>query len=225
MRILVVEDEKKVASFLKKGLQAEGYAVDVAYDGAEGSYLAENVDYDLIILDILLPNKDGIEVLKELRKKGIHTPVLLLTARDGVEDKVLGLDSGADDYLTKPFAYEELLARVRALMRRGEGEGVRELRYADLVLDPLRRKAIRGGKEIELTTREYSLLEYMIRNPEKVLTRAMIAEHVWDYTFDTLSNVIDVYINHLRNKIDRGFPKRLIHTVRGAGYMLKEEET
>lgn len=223
MRILVVEDEKKVANFLKKGLQAEGYAVDVAYDGSEGAYLAENTDYDLIILDILLPKRNGIEVLKEIRRKGIRTPVLLLTARDGVEDKVLGLDSGADDYLTKPFAYEELLARVRALMRRGEE--LKELRYADLILDPLKRKAIRDGREIDLTTREYALLEYMIRNPEKVLTRAMIAEHVWDYTFDTMSNVIDVYINHLRNKIDKGFSRRLIHTIRGAGYMLKEEET
>ncbi len=223
MRVLVVEDEEKVASFLKKGLQAEGYAVDVAHDGVEGEYLAIHTDYDVIILDILLPKKSGIDLLKEIRKRGIRTPVLLLTARDSVEDKVVGLDSGADDYLTKPFAYEELLARVRALMRRGEGEGLRELRYGDLVLNPLTRKAVRAGKEIELTAREYALLEYMIRNPEKVLTRAMIAEHVWDYTFDSFSNVIDVYINHLRNKIDKGFPTRLIHTVRGAGYILKEE--
>lgn len=224
MRILVVEDEKKVASFLKKGLQAEGYAVDMAYDGMEGEFLALNTDYDVIILDILLPKKNGIDLLKEIRKKGVRTPVLLLTAMDSVEDKVIGLDSGADDYLTKPFAYEELLARVRALMRRGEGEGIGELRYGDLVLNPLTRKAVRGGKEIDLTTREYALLEYMIRNPEKVLTRTMIAEHVWDYTFDSFSNVIDVYINHLRNKIDKGFPTKLIHTVRGAGYILKEKK-
>lgn len=223
MRILVVEDEKKVASFIRKGLQAEGYAVDVAYDGVEGEFLAENNDYDVIVLDIMLPRKNGLEILKGLRDKGIKIPVLLLTARDSIDDRVKGLDSGADDYLTKPFAYEEFLARLRALLRRGKGDAVVELKYADLSLNPLTRKAIRQDTEIELTAKEYALLEYFLRNPERVLTRTMIAEHVWDYNFDSFSNIIDVYVNHLRNKIDKGFSKPLIHTVRGVGYILKEE--
>ncbi|HAG49746.1 MAG: DNA-binding response regulator [Deltaproteobacteria bacterium GWC2_42_51] len=223
MRILVAEDEKKVAGFIKKGFEEESYAVDVAYDGVEGEYLASTNDYDVIIMDIMLPKKNGIEVIKDLRTRDIKTPILLLTARDTIEDKVRGLDSGADDYLSKPFAFEELLARVRALLRRKDF-GVTELKFADLVLDQATRKAKRGDKTIDLTSKEYGLLEYFLRNPNKVLTRTMIAEHVWDYTFDSDTNVIDVYVNHLRSKVDKDFPKKLIHTARGIGYILREEE-
>jgi len=223
MRILVVEDEKKVEGFIKKGLEEESYAVDVAYDGIEGEYLASTNDYDVIILDIMLPKKNGIDVVRNLRSKDIKTPVLLLTARDAVDDKVKGLDSGADDYLSKPFAFEELLARVRALMRR-KGYGITELKFADLVLDQATRKAKRGDILIDLTSKEYGLLEYFLRNPNKVLTRTMIAEHVWDYSFDSDTNIIDVYVNHLRNKIDKEPFKKLIHTVRGIGYIVKEGE-
>lgn len=223
MRILVVEDEKKVAGFIKKGFLEESYAVDVAYDGVEGEYLASTNEYDVIILDIMLPKKNGIDVVKDLRTRDIKTPALLLTARDTVEDKVKGLDSGADDYLSKPFAFEELLARVRALMRRKD-YGLAELKFADLILDQATRKAKRGDIFIDLTSKEYGLMEYFLRNPNKVLTRTMIAEHVWDYTFDSDTNIIDVYVNHLRNKIDKEPFKKLIHTVRGVGYILKEEE-
>ena len=223
MRILVVEDEKKVEGFIKKGLEEESYAVDVAYDGVEGEYLASTNDYDVIILDIMLPKKSGVDVVRDLRNKEIKTPVLLLTARDTVDDKVKGLNSGADDYLSKPFAFEELLARVRALMRR-KGYGITELKFADLVLDQATRKAKRGDIVIDLTSKEYGLLEYFLRNPNKVLTRTMIAEHVWDYSFDSDTNIIDVYINHLRNKIDKEPFKKLIHTVRGIGYIVKEGE-
>lgn len=222
MRILVVEDEKKVAGFIKKGLEEESYAVDIAYDGVEGEYLAATNEYDVIILDIMLPKKSGVDVVKDLRIKGIKIPVLLLTARDTVEDKVKGLDSGADDYLSKPFAFEELLARVRALMRRKD-YGITELKFMDIILDQATRKAKRGDVTIDLTSKEYGLLEYFLRNPNKVLTRTMIAEHVWDYTFDSDTNVIDVYVNHLRSKVDKDFPTKLIHTVRGIGYILKEE--
>jgi heavy metal response regulator len=223
MRILIVEDEKKVEGFIKKGLEEESYAVDVAYDGVEGEYLASTNDYDVIILDIMLPKKNGIDVVKHLRSKDIKTPVLLLTARDAVDDKVKGLDSGADDYLSKPFAFEELLARVRALLRR-KGYGITELKFADLVLDQATRKAKRDDTVIDLTSKEYGLLEYFLRNPNKVLTRTMIAEHVWDYSFDSDTNIIDVYVNHLRNKIDKEPFKKLIHTVRGIGYTVKEGE-
>ena len=223
MRILIVEDEKKVGGFIKKGLLEESYAVDVAYDGVEGEYLASTNDYDVIILDIMLPKKSGVDVVRDLRNKEIKTPVLLLTARDTVDDKVKGLNSGADDYLSKPFAFEELLARVRALMRR-KGYGITELKFADLVLDQATRKAKRGDIVIDLTSKEYGLLEYFLRNPNKVLTRTMIAEHVWDYSFDSDTNIIDVYVNHLRNKIDKEPFKKLIHTVRGIGYIVKEGE-
>src|SRR3989338_1945621 len=223
MRILVVEDEKKVEGFIKKGLEEESYAVDVAYDGVEGEYLASTNDYDVIILDIMLPKKSGVDVVRDLRNKEIKTPVLLLTARDAVDDKVKGLNSGADDYLSKPFAFEELLARVRALMRR-KCYGITELKFADLVLDQATRKAKRGDIVIDLTSKEYGLLEYFLRNPNKVLTRTMIAEHVWDYSFDSDTNIIDLYVNHLRNKIDKEPFKKLIHTVRGIGYIVKEGE-
>ena len=223
MRILVVEDEKKVASFIKRGLAEEGYAVDVAPDGEEGVGMALDGVHDLIILDIHLPKMDGLGVLQELRKKKMDTPVLLLTVRATIEDKVLGLDAGADDYLTKPFAFEELLARVRALLRRRADAEPPVIQIADLTLDPARRLVSRGNAKIDLTPKEYALLAYFMRNPGRVLTRTMISEHVWDYTFDTITNVIDVYVNYLRKKIDTGRERKLIHTIRGVGYVLKAE--
>jgi heavy metal response regulator len=223
MRVLVVEDERKVAQFIKKGLEEEGYAADLAFDGEEGLNMALDRVHDLILLDISLPKMDGLRVLKKLREEKVATPVLLLTVRAAIEDKVLGLDSGADDYLTKPFAFQELLARIRALLRRKAEAGSPLLRFADLILDPARRLVTRGEEKIELTSKEFSLLEYFLRNPGRVLSRAMISEHVWDYDFDTESNVIDVYVNYLRRKIDSGRKKKLIHTVRGAGYVLEEE--
>ncbi len=222
MRILVVEDEKKVASFIKRGLEEENFAVDVAYDGDEGLYLAENNPYDVILMDLMLPKKDGLSVIRELRDKEISTPVLCLTAKDSVEDIVSGLDSGSDDYLTKPFAFGELLARVKALARRTAKDRGAEIYFADLRLDPVTHKVWRANKEIDLTAKEYGLLEYFMRHPNEVLTRAMIAEHVWDYTFDSFTNIIDVYVNYLRKKVDRDFDKKLIHTVRGVGYVLRE---
>ena len=223
MRILVVEDEKKVASFIKRGLEEEDFAVDVAFDGEEGLYLAENNPYDVILMDLMLPKKDGLTVIRELRGKDISTPVLCLTAKDSVEDIVSGLESGSDDYLTKPFAFGELLARVKALVRRISKDRGAEVHFADLRLDPVTHKIWRSDKEIDLTAKEYALLEYFMRNPNEVLTRAMIAEHVWDYTFDSFTNIIDVYVNYLRKKVDRDYDKKLIHTVRGVGYVLKEE--
>jgi len=223
MRLLVVEDEKKVASFIKQGLEEEGYAVDVAQDGEDGLAMALDRVHDLIILDIGLPKKDGLQVLHELQKQNIPTPVLLLTVRATIEDKVIGLDSGADDYLPKPFAFQELLARVRALLRRRSDIGPSLLQYADLTLDPARRTVLRGGKKIELTAKEFSLLDYFMRNPERVLTRTMILDHVWDYAFDPMTNVIDVYVNYLRKKIDADREPKLIHTIRGVGYVLKLE--
>ncbi len=223
MRFLVVEDEKKVARFIKKGLEEEGYAVDVASDGEEGLGMALDGVHDLIILDIQLPRMDGLGVLHELRRTKMTTPVLLLTVRAAIEDKVLGLDAGADDYLTKPFAFQELLARIRALLRRRIEAEAPVLQVADLTLDPAKRLVARGGEKIELTPKEFTLLAYFMRNPGRVLTRTMIAEHVWDYDFDTMTNVIDVYVNYLRKKIDAGRESKLIHTVRGAGYMLKAE--
>jgi heavy metal response regulator len=224
MRILVVEDEKKVASFLKKGLEEECYAVDCAYDGEEALFMVEANDYDLVLLDIMLPKIDGLEVLLRVRDKGFNLPVLMLTAKDSVEDVVRGLDAGGDDYLTKPFAFAELLARVRALLRRKEREPAGELQVADLVLDPVSHRVIRGEEEIELTTKEYALLEYLMRHANRVVTRTMISEHVWDYHFDPMTNVIDVYVNHLRRKIDLNPSHKLIHTIRGVGYMVKGTE-
>ena len=221
MRILIVEDEKKVAAFIKKGLEEETYAVDIASDGEEGLHLGEQNPYDLIILDLMLPKINGLDILSHLRAKKIETPILLLTATDSVEDKVEGLNQGADDYLTKPFAFSELLARIRVLLRRGKTETKTTLEIADLTLDLVSHKVNRGNEEIELTGKEYSLLEYFMRNQEKVLTRTMIAEHVWDYNFDTFTNVIDVYVNHLRKKIDKNFPAKLLHTLRGVGYVMK----
>lgn len=222
MRILVVEDEQKVAGFIQRGLEEEDYVVDVAVDGEEGVEKALNTSFDLILLDMMLPKKDGLAVIRELREKEITTPILCLTARDAVDDKVAGLDVGADDYLAKPFAFAELVARCRALMRRSCNDRGAEIRFADLRLDPVSHQVWRADKEIELTSKEYALMEYFMRNPNQVLTRTMIAENVWDYSFDSFTNIIDVYVNYLRNKVDRDYEKKLIHTVRGAGYVLKE---
>lgn len=223
MRILVVEDEKKVASFIQRGLEGEGFTVEVAYDGESGVEMASKSSFDLILMDVMLPKMDGLQAIKTLRENGVDYPVLCLTAKDTVEDIVSGLDSGSDDYLTKPFAFAELLARVRALVRRGTQERGAEITYADLRLDPVAHKVWRGDSEIDLTAKEYALLEFFMRNPETTLTRTMIAEHVWDYTFDSFTNIIDVYVNYLRKKVDRDYAKKLIHTVRGIGYVLKED--
>jgi len=223
MRLLVVEDEKKVANFIRKGLEEEGYAVDLAHDGEEGLGMALDQVHDLIILDISLPKMDGIGMLKKLRDANLKTPVLLLTVRATIEDKVLGLDSGADDYLTKPFAFQELVARVRALLRRRADTELTLLQVADLTLDPARHVVTRSGQKIELTSKEYALLHYFMQNSGRVLSRAMITDHVWNYDFDTGTNVIDVYVNYLRKKVDSGRKPKLIHTVRGVGYVLKEE--
>jgi len=225
VRILLVEDERKVASFVKKGFEEEGYAVDLAVDGEKAIFLAETNDYDVIILDWMIPRRDGLGVLKHLRGSGVATPVILLTAKDAVSDKVQGLNSGADDYLTKPFEFAELLARVRALFRRGKSDQPTTLEVGDLRMDLLTRKVLRAGASIDLTAKEYSLLEYFMRNAGKVLTRTMIAEHVWDVHFDSDTNVIDVYVNYLRNKIDKPFELKLLQTVRGVGYVLKVPET
>ena len=223
MRLLLVEDEKKVASFIKKGLEEEGYAVDWASDGEAGLYMGLDTVYDLIILDVNLPVKDGLTVLRALRNQNITTPVLLLTVRATIEDKVIGLDTGADDYLPKPFAFQELRARVRALLRRQSKTEAPVLQVADLTLDPARRIVSRGGKGIDLTAKEFALLDYLMRSKERVVTRTMIADHVWDDSFETTTNIIDVYVNYLRKKIDAGNEPKLIHTVRGVGYVLKAE--
>jgi len=223
MRILVAEDERKVASFIRQGLGEEGYAVDVASNGEAGLAMARDGVHDLIILDIGLPKMNGLQVLQELRRRKVTTPVLLLTVRATIEDKVLGLDAGADDYLTKPFAFQELVARVRALLRRRAEGGPAVLQFADLTLDPARHTAFRGGQKIDLTAKEFALLDYFMRNPGRVLTRTMIIEHVWDYDFDTGTNVVDVYVNYLRKKIDSDREPKLIHTIRGVGYVMKAE--
>ncbi|MBN1585913.1 MAG: response regulator transcription factor [Candidatus Omnitrophica bacterium] len=221
MRILVVEDEKKLASFVERGLKEQHYAVDTAYTGPDALFMAVSNSYDLIILDWMLPGKDGITVCKELREKNISVPILLLTAKGDIDDKVTGLDAGADDYLTKPFSFKELLARVRVLLRRQSGEKQTELRVADLVLNQATRKVHRAGREIELTSTEYALLEYLMIHAGEVVTRTMISEHVWNDDFDTFTNVINVYVSYLRKKMDTGYSKQLIHSVRGVGYMIK----
>jgi heavy metal response regulator len=222
MRLLIVEDEKKVARFIKKGLEEEGYVVDISFDGRDGLNLALQRAYQVIVLDINLPGLDGLTVLRRLREERVGTPVLLLTVRSTIEDKVLGLDQGADDYLAKPFSFQELVARIRALARRSGGREPAELSIADLRLDPKTRTASRNQEQIELTAREYALLAYFMRNQGRVLTRTMIAENVWGYDFDTETNVIDVYVSYLRNKIDAGQEVKLIHTVRGIGYVMRE---
>jgi DNA-binding response OmpR family regulator len=222
MRILVVEDEKKLAGFIRRALKEDGHAVDLCHNGREGRDLATKEDYDAIVLDLMLPGVGGLEVLQNLREQGRKMPVLVLTARDSVEDRVKGLDRGADDYLTKPFALDELRARLRALLRRGKEGSATTLRFADVAMDLLERSVRRGTRSIVLTAREFSLLEFFLRNPRRVLTRTSIAEHVWDYNFDWQSNVVDVFIAAVRRKLEEQGEPRLIHTLRGVGYVLRE---
>jgi len=223
MRILLVEDDRKGARILKKGLEEEGFVVDVVVSGNEAEEAAQTTAYDLIVLDWLLPGKPGIDICRDLRARGMSTPLLMLTARDAVEDRVAGLDTGADDYLTKPFAFWELLARVRALLRRAHSSHPPVLRVADLSLDPVTHRVDRGGKLVRLTTKEYAILEFLMHHVGEVVTRTRLSEHVWEGDFDNLTNRLDVHISHLRRKIDRVADTRLIHTVRGRGYALQEE--
>ena len=222
-KLLVVEDEKKVASFIKKGLEEEYYAADIANDGREGLKLADSEEYDLIIMDLMLPFIDGVTLTKEIRKRKISTPILMLTVKDTVESKVEGLDSGADDYLTKPFAFEELIARVRALLRRNEGAKASVLKIKNITLDLLSHRLIKDGKEIILTPKEFAILEYLVRNKNKVVSRTKLVEHVYDYHFDTETNIVDVFINKLRSKIDSDPKETFIQTMRGVGYIVKDE--
>jgi len=226
MRILVVEDEHKIANSIKKGLEQESYAVDLAFDGASGFDLAASEDYDIVVLDLMLPKMDGLKVCKKLREEeNIHTPILILTAKGEIEDKVNGLNSGADDYLSKPFAFTELLARIRALARRPKQTLDTVLKVSDLTLNTLTFEVKRGGKNIDLSKTEYSLLEYMMRHEDRVLTKDKIINHVWDYDADVLPNTVEVYIGYLRNKIDKSFKKKrpLIRTIRGFGYMITDK--
>ncbi|HBY58455.1 MAG TPA: DNA-binding response regulator [Solibacterales bacterium] len=223
MRILVVEDEKRIADFLGRGLESAGYAVDVASDGAQALGLVHGADYDLIILDLMLPDTDGLQVLERIRNRKSSPPVLILSARGAVDDRVKGLELGADDYLVKPFAFVELLARVRVLLRRGQPTPER-LQVGDLTLDCIRRKVTRSNENIDLAPKEFSILEYLMRNRGRPLSRTMIVEHVWDMDYDGLTNIVDVYIRHLRSKIDDRFPVKLIHTVRGVGYLLEASD-
>jgi DNA-binding response OmpR family regulator len=221
MRILVVEDSRRLAGIIKRGLLGEGYAVDNAFDGEEAEYMAETTPFDVIVLDIMLPKKDGIAVCRNLRAKGVNIPILMLTAKDSVEDRVTGLDSGADDYLVKPFAFAELLARLRALLRREVLPKTQKLQVGDLALDPQSREVWRDGSRVDLTAKEYAILEYFLRHPNAVVTRTMLGESVWNYEFDGISNIIDVYVRRLRRKIDLDGRDSLIQTVRGAGYRLR----
>jgi DNA-binding response OmpR family regulator len=222
MRILIVEDDRKVGAFLQKGLREEQYAVDVCRDGEQAVEWASISSYDGIVLDIMLPKKDGFAVCRELRQKGVLTPILMLTAKDSVEDKVSGLTEGADDYLTKPFSFEELLARIRALLRRTQDYKTKALRVGDLELDTAKRQATRAGKQIPLSGKEYALLEYLMRNKGRVVTESMIVEHVWDMNYEGTSNIVNVYINYLRKKIDSEFEVKLVRTIRGHGYTIDE---
>ncbi|MGH9719003.1 MAG: response regulator [Bryobacteraceae bacterium] len=223
MRILVVEDEKRIADFLCRGLQGAGYAVDAAPSGTNALDCVHSTDYDLVILDLMLPDMDGLTVLEKIRNRKTSPPVLILSARGAVDDRVKGLEQGADDYLTKPFAFVELLARVRALLRRGQ-PAPEKLQVDDLTVDCTRRKVIRGSEAIELAPKEFGILEYLMRNKGRPLSRTMIVEHVWDMDYDGLTNIVDVYIRHLRSKIDDKWPRKLIQTVRGIGYMIEAPE-
>jgi DNA-binding response OmpR family regulator len=222
MRILVVEDEKKVASFIAKGFQQEGHAVDVVHEGEAGTYQAINFDYDVVILDVMLPKRSGFDVVREVRVKKPRLPIIMLTAKGDVDARITGLDTGADDYMVKPFAFGELSARVRALLRRGIQENTK-LTVADLEMDTATRIVTRGGKRIDLKLKEYALLEFLMRNANRPVTRTMITEHVWDIHHDSISNVVDVHINSIRNKIEKGFSTPLIHTIRGVGYLLTDQ--
>jgi DNA-binding response OmpR family regulator len=222
MRILLIEDEVKLASFIKRGLVAERYAVDVAKDGRSGLELAQTYQYDLILLDLMLPGMDGSDVLRRIRKENSSVPVLIVSARDTVPDKVANMETGADDYLTKPFAFAELLVRIKALMRRGPVNRASTIRISDLELDRLSQQVKRAGQRIELTAKEYALLEYLMSNAGRVLSRNMIIEHVWDQSFDGITNIVDVYIRHLRSKVDTGHDSKLLKTVRGVGYSIRE---
>jgi DNA-binding response OmpR family regulator len=224
MRVLVVEDEAKVAEFIRKGLEQNAYTVDWARTGPDGLDMALGSNYDLILLDLMLPGLDGLSVVREIRAGGISTPVLALTARGGVDDRIAGLDSGCDDYLPKPFAFAELLARVRALVRRHSAQVLPKMAYLDLEMDPAARIVTRAGKRIELTNKEYALLEMLLRHTGQVLTRNQLMESVWGYDFDNSSNVLEVYMNFLRKKIDRNFEPKILHTVRGVGYVLRNDD-
>lgn len=224
MRILIVEDDKKVGAFLQKGLREEQYAVDVCTNGIDALYYAQINTYDVIILDVMLPGKDGFTVCREMRQNSILTPIIMLTAKDSVEDKVIGLSEGADDYLTKPFSFEELLARIRALLRRSQDYKTKALKVGDLEMEPLRHLVTRSGKKINLTGKEYALLEYLMRNKGRVVTQSMIIEHVWDMNYEGISNLVNVYISHLRKKIDKNAKIKLIHTIRGYGYKIDENQ-
>ena len=224
MRILIVEDEEKLARYLKKGLEESSYVVDLALNCTDGLHLATHEVYDLILLDIMLPEYDGVTILKRVRSAGINTPIIFLTAKDSTEDKVAGLNIGADDYIIKPFSFHELLARVRVCLRRSSHKTSLQLKVADLTLDPIIRKVFRGEKKIELSPIEFSLMEYLMQNAGQVVTRTMISEHVWDSNFESFSNVVDVHIAKLRNKIDKGFDMKLIHTKRGVGYVIEKQD-
>ena len=221
MRILVVEDDRKVARFIERGLEQDGYAVDVLHDGLDAAEQTRLVDYDAVVLDLMLPGRSGAQVLREIRVRKPSLPVLILSAKDSIEERVAGLDAGADDYLAKPFALAELSARLRALLRRGLPHETK-LRVADLQMDTVRRTVTRAGRSVDLTPKEYALLEFLMRHADRPVTRSLIVEHVWDIHFDSISNVVEVHVNALRNKIDRGFPSPLIHTVRGVGYVLTD---
>lgn len=224
MRILIIEDEQSLLKIISKRLTENGYSVDPCDNGEDGRYYIQMTQYDCIILDLMLPKVDGLTLLKEIRQKGNSTPVLILTAKSLIEDRVEGLDNGADDYLTKPFSFDELLARIRALLRRQSDNRANDLRFADLTLDVAGHMVKRGDKKIDLTSKEYALLEYLMRNKGRILSRSQIAEHVWNYDFDCSSNIVDVYIRYLRAKVDDGFENKLIHTIRGSGYVLRERE-